>query len=1103
MPEATPGRPAPPTRRGLLERLGSFLLGDDIFISYSRADALNYSLALANQLAGRKFLSFVDQYGTSADEKLPPLLKLKVRRSTALVLVGTEGAAASDAVRQEIEEFRLTGRPIIPIDVDGSLARASWAHLLRGLPVSVEGRSGGPAPHAAPPPPAGAAPDFIPETEERRRLGSPAPEVIARIENSFKYTRRNQWLRRMLFAGVAVILLSAGVVGLSANAAVEANLDATLAEVRSQMAAAAADEAAKKVAEAELRLVEARRSVDEANNSSFVAEAMAQLAEGKREAAERLQADAEAKAGLAEGRERAATANAQRQESIASSRRLVGQSASLLGSRPGLSFLLGASAYDAYPTIEARENLLTMWRRYPRLSAVRELHDYPLVGLAASPDGKFVASAAADGSQYLWDAAGRRPLACLSPPMKDLAQSSSYLLLALMRYNKVTFSPDGKLLAAFALNGIQLHDTPSGRKRGLVTYDSTALTVDHHLLTPDGLLILADDSEELYFWDIKDPDNPKPLPPFEFQGRVNSIALDPGGKLLAVALADQSEAGRHAISLFDIASRSLLPGPLVGHQERVSDMAFAPGRGGKLASLDESGNLMLWDVEKRERVGCSRVDLAGNLREHDDRPNLDTMNPANLAFNSAGTAVALSLSGGNIYRWGVEDFINCFDEQAPRRFAAYTPGVSSMAFAGEKVLVTGSSNGILSFWEAGYDHPLERSIEIPLADATSLREVSHDGRVAALAGPSGEMFLWEIESGAPPHQLPSQHTAAVSSLEFSADGQLLAGAGPTKQYGDDMVVTLWDARSRRVLSRRVLYDKTKPRAGATRYSELKEMRFSPGTQKRRLAFVTYDGRVYVWGLDDAAAPSEIFARDVEGASAVAFGRDGRLMAVGTEGGDVHLWDLMKSRPAAEPLPAAGGRVENMAFINEGKTIVAVVSGGNEEVYVVKWDLIRRPARRQSFGLTNFEDMFSSKSSNLVSRASNSHFSPDGTLLALARNNNVGLWDLETLTFLDLHEVAQRGPVGFSFLSFDGSGSRLIMHDNVSVSYRDISPALLLQGACRLAGRPLSGAERALYLQGAREPRTCAEAAGPGQCPPPVPLPGMDEQGEDPADRPGR
>jgi WD40 repeat protein len=516
-----------------------------------------------------------------------------------------------------------------------------------------------------------------------------------------------------------------------------------------------------------------------------------------------------------------------------------------------------------------------------------------------------------------------------------------------------------------------------------------------------------------------------------------------------------------------------------------------------LVSLDENGNLMLWDVEKRERLGCSRVDLAGNLSEHDERPHLDTMNPANLAFNSAGTTIALALSGGNIYKWRVGDFINCFDERAPRRLAAYTPGVSSMAFAGEKLLVTGSSNGLLSFWEAGYDHPLERIASIPRNGTAILRKaVSSDGRAAALAGPFGEVFIWDIESGAAPHPLQGWHAAAISSLEFSADGKVLAGAGPSKRDGEDLVVTLWDAHSRRVLSRRVLYEKLRPGGDSTRYIELKEMLFSQGTQKRRLAFVTYDGRVYVWDVDDPAAPREIFARDIQGVNTVAFSRDGQVMATGTEGGDVQLWDLRRSQPAAEPLPAAGGPVENMAFINGGNTLVAVVEGGKDEVYVVKWDLTRRPAGRQSFGLTSFQDLFSAKSSNLVNSASSSRFSPDGTLLALASNNNVGLWDLETLTFLDLHVETQRGPAGVSFLNFDGSGSRLIMHDNDSISFRDISPALLLQGACRLAGRPLSNAERALYLQGARERRDCPETAGPGQCPPPVPLPGMDEQSED-------
>lgn len=85
----------------LLDKLSGFLFGDDIFISYSHSDAFNYAPALAEILAGKKLISYLDQYGTAAEDTLPPRLIQRLKRSTVMVLIATKGAALSDAVKQD------------------------------------------------------------------------------------------------------------------------------------------------------------------------------------------------------------------------------------------------------------------------------------------------------------------------------------------------------------------------------------------------------------------------------------------------------------------------------------------------------------------------------------------------------------------------------------------------------------------------------------------------------------------------------------------------------------------------------------------------------------------------------------------------------------------------------------------------------------------------------------------------------------------------------------------------------------------------------------------------------------------------------------------
>src|SRR5262245_25628033 len=103
-----------------------FFFGDDVFISYARADATTYALGLANALTAREISCFLDQWGTPPGDKLPQTLLTALRKSTMFVLVGTERAAASEPVRREVEEFIGCGRPIIPIAIGSALEQSPW-----------------------------------------------------------------------------------------------------------------------------------------------------------------------------------------------------------------------------------------------------------------------------------------------------------------------------------------------------------------------------------------------------------------------------------------------------------------------------------------------------------------------------------------------------------------------------------------------------------------------------------------------------------------------------------------------------------------------------------------------------------------------------------------------------------------------------------------------------------------------------------------------------------------------------------------------------------------------------------------------------------------
>jgi WD40 repeat protein len=202
----------------LLNAVMRRLFGDDIFISYSRADGATYAAGLANELVALGYACRFDQWGTEPNAELPRSLITAIRRSAMFVLVASSGAAASNNVGKEIEAYRATGRIIIPIDIASAIGSAIWKGLVVGLAVS-------------------------PETVAVLETGTPSAAVVNRIEKSFTFRRRDQRLRLIAAA-------TAGVVGVIALIGVFA----TQQTIRKTAEA----ERATRLAETQTRIAEAR-----------------------------------------------------------------------------------------------------------------------------------------------------------------------------------------------------------------------------------------------------------------------------------------------------------------------------------------------------------------------------------------------------------------------------------------------------------------------------------------------------------------------------------------------------------------------------------------------------------------------------------------------------------------------------------------------------------------------------------------------------------------------------------------------------------------------------------------------------------------------------
>lgn len=340
-------------KEGPRDSLSRFLFGDDIFISYSRRDSTNYALRLANELTRQNLSCYVDQWGTPPGEELPESLKTALRRSTLFVIVGTERATVSEAVSKEVTEFLKTERTIIPISFEGSLERAEWFSLIRGLAIAQE-------------------------SSEALGSGRPSEPVISRIINARGFTRRNARLRKLFWSTALLVLL------LLAAGALAAYAIGRQAQTKTEKAKAELTVALSKTEEAEAK---ARVADQQAGSASK----RAQIAENRTIVANENASKAEARAADAVEREREATEREKLQKRIAASIQLANESSRNRGTTVDSliqSSVMSLDSVEQYPTSEGSQEMRNNLALMPRRILSRNLSDDIV---AISPDSRHLA----------------------------------------------------------------------------------------------------------------------------------------------------------------------------------------------------------------------------------------------------------------------------------------------------------------------------------------------------------------------------------------------------------------------------------------------------------------------------------------------------------------------------------------------------------------------------------------------------------------------------------------------------------------------------------------------------------------------------------------
>ena len=495
-------------------------------------------------------------------------------------------------------------------------------------------------------------------------------------------------------------------------------------------------------------------------------------------------------------------------------------------------------------------------------------HSGPVLSVAYSGDGRFLASGSKDGSVRLWDTRtgeeARPPLLVGTDSITtvDFARSNqwvgsgtesgvvcvwsitpdqaSHRLLKghSDRVNCVRFTPDGfRLASASSDRTLCLWNTETGQK--LARMYGHITRVIGVAFFPDGDILASSSFDDtIRLWHSNTGHAVcEPLPNSSGLG----IDTSPDGKVIA-------RTNNNGVVLMKCKTGEQIA---LLKQNSPSCIQFSPD--GRLLVAVGDQTVQLWDLQP-DPQHASCVNLAG----HGGGVNWTTFSPDGLHIASASDDSTIRIWSARSGRSAVQPIPT--HERTVRSVVVSNDGA---------IIVSGSEDKSVRVWNtrtgAATISPLRGN-----ANSILSVSISPDGRLIASASKNESIWLWDAQSGAAVGKPMLGHTDRVRAVSFSNNGLWLASASW------DKTVRVWDVATQKASG-----------GGPLRCrDEVHTVAFSP--DDGLVAAGDGGGCIYIWRTD-TGEKSEFNAKS--SVYSLAFSPDGARIVLGGRNIAVRIWDI--------------------------------------------------------------------------------------------------------------------------------------------------------------------------------------------------------------------